>query len=112
MKKILFLLTLVFTLAACGKDDETTTTPVACFTFTSPETTVFVRDEIQFNKCSTGAESFNWDFGDGSTSTEKNPTHVFGESKQFEVVLVAYGKGDHPKSDTTMLPITVWKKAK
>jgi PKD repeat protein len=112
MKKILFLLSLLLMTAGCGKDDESTTTPVACFTFTSPETTVFVGDLVEFNNCSTDADSYSWDFGDGSTSTEKNPTHSFDESKQFDVVLVAHGKGDQPKTDTTMLPITVWKKAK
>ena len=112
MKKVLFLLTVILFFAGCGKDDETTTTPVACFTFTSPETTVYVGDLLQFNNCSTGAESYNWDFGDGSTSTEENPSHSFDNSKEYEVVLVAHGKGDPAKTDTMMLPITVWKKAK
>jgi len=33
--------------------------------------------------------SRTWDFGDGSTSTEQNPTHTFASDKGFEVSLTA-----------------------
>lgn len=32
---------------------------------------------LNFNNASVGADSFNWDFGDGTTSGSENPTHSF-----------------------------------
>lgn len=34
-----------------------------------------------------GIESFAWDFGDGSTSTDANPTHIFTEIGEYIVTL-------------------------
>ncbi|PZX48962.1 PKD domain-containing protein [Algoriphagus chordae] len=48
----------------------------------------FPEDEFQFIDLSpNGAESWNWDFGDGAVSTEKNPTHIYGKKGEFDVVL-------------------------
>ncbi|GAB4578210.1 MAG: hypothetical protein Fur0022_09440 [Anaerolineales bacterium] len=59
--------------------------PVAQFTSSSPdmlgETTVFANTSV-------GTElAFGWDFGDGRTSPEENPTHVFESSGTFTVTL-------------------------
>ncbi|MBI2269550.1 MAG: PKD domain-containing protein [Bacteroidetes bacterium] len=40
-------------------------------------TTVCVGNETQFTDNSADATQWFWDFGDGTTSTEKNPKHVF-----------------------------------
>ena len=45
--------------------------------------------EVQFYNNSTGANSYVWNFGDGSTSVEINPTHVFLENNIFTVTLIA-----------------------
>lgn len=37
-------------------------------------------DTVQFTDLSTMAESWFWDFGDGNSSTQQNPTHVFSSS--------------------------------
>ncbi len=48
----------------------------------------FPDDIFQFTDSSSeDAQSWSWDFGDGATSTEKNPTHVYGEKGDFDVVL-------------------------
>ncbi|MEB2781842.1 PKD domain-containing protein [Algoriphagus sp. C2-6-M1] len=48
----------------------------------------FPDDVFQFTDMSSeDAESWNWDFGDGSVSTEKNPTHVYGKKGDFDVTL-------------------------
>jgi hypothetical protein len=40
-----------------------------------------------FTNTSTYGTSFLWNFGDGNTSTEENPTHTYTDSGEFEVSL-------------------------
>lgn len=42
-----------------------------------------------FTNSSTNATSYEWDFGDGSTSTEESPTHVYATHKIYTVKLTA-----------------------
>lgn len=41
---------------------------------------------------STAAESYLWDFGDGTTSTEENPTHVYAQEGFYIVTLTVTGE--------------------
>lgn len=43
--------------------------------------------EYTFANASIGAASFEWDFGDGNTSTEKSPTHTYASTGVYNVVL-------------------------
>ncbi len=44
---------------------------------------------VDFINRSLNASSYLWNFGDGETSSEANPTHLFNETKIFNVCLVA-----------------------
>ncbi|MEZ4917474.1 MAG: PKD domain-containing protein [Saprospiraceae bacterium] len=68
------------------------------------EQTLYIRDyssadftsvvnglEVDFTSTSTGAESYLWDFGDGNTSTEPNPTHTYASPGMYNVNLVIVG---------------------
>lgn len=63
--------------------------------------------EVEFTDTSftTGEiTAWNWDFDDGDTSTEQNPTHTFEEPGEYEVVLsITTTTGD----DNYMMVITV-----
>jgi gliding motility-associated-like protein len=49
-----------------------------------------ISEEIAFTNQSTGATSYMWNFGDGSsTSTTTDPTHAFGSSGSYSVTLIA-----------------------
>ncbi len=59
-----------------------------------------------FTNTSTGATSFNWDPGDGTTnSTATDPTHTYWASGTFNVQLIATSANGC--SDTITLPVTV-----
>ncbi len=45
--------------------------------------------EYVFTNSSTGAVSYEWDFGDGNTSTEESPTHIYAEANIYTVSLKA-----------------------
>ncbi|MBD3285580.1 PKD domain-containing protein [candidate division WOR-3 bacterium] len=58
--------------------------------------------EVSFTDESTGdPTSWSWDFGDGSTSTEQNPTHTFADTGSFDVTLVCSNEND---ADTLTMP--------
>ena len=65
---------------------------------------------VQFQNVSTGAQSYEWQFGDGLTSFEENPEHTFYNSGvndlNYEVLLIAesyYGCLDSAYFDVTVL---------
>jgi len=45
--------------------------------------------KVTFYNYSVNADSYVWDFGDGSTSTEENPSHYYADEGQYSVVLTA-----------------------
>ncbi len=45
--------------------------------------------EVNFVNSSTSADSYSWDFGDGNTSTEIDPTHVYTQGGNYDVMLIA-----------------------
>jgi hypothetical protein len=55
---------------------------------------------VAFQDQSTGgAQSWKWDFGDGSTSTEQNPIHQYKEGKDYTVVLEIDGPKGHARRE-------------
>lgn len=59
---------------------------IADFSF-SPTTTT-ADDSIRFKNLSTNSVSWSWDFGDNTTSSLKNPTHLFNDAGTFGVILI------------------------
>ena len=43
-----------------------------------------------FTNNSLGGLNFSWDFGDGTTSTEDNPTHLYNKAGTYIVKLSAF----------------------
>jgi len=64
--------------------------------------------EVEFLNFTSGAANFRWDFGDGTVSTERNPTHIYNELGEFEVVLIAQGNDDCVEPDTLELLVEVF----
>lgn len=93
---------------ACNQIDSTQFTitvhdiPVAAFTFSPlpPQENTFT----DFTNQSTGATSYFWNFGDGDTSIEVNPRHLFNATGTFNVCLIAIS--DAGCSDTVCAPVS------
>ena len=64
--------------------------PVADFTATQSQSDIFT---WSFTNNSSGAISYNWDFGDGNGSSEANPSHTYTGAGQFAVILTATAAG-------------------
>jgi len=102
---LLLVTVLLLSTTACDKDDddmpEPQVTPVAAF---SVEANADNGLEITFTNDSQNASSYEWDFGDGNTSTEENPTHTYEEAGTFTVALTA---SNATESSKTSQEITV-----
>lgn len=77
----------LLTLVSCKKEEEPQTeNPVASFQYAISNTNFL---EVVFTNFSKNATTYTWNFGDGQTSTEKDPTHVYAASGTFTVLLTA-----------------------
>lgn len=59
--------------------------PVVSFTYTKPDTSKFL--EYQFTSTMENAKDILWQFGDDSTSVEKNPFHKYVYEGEYNVLL-------------------------
>ena len=85
MKKIFYLtLVLPLILVSCAKDPEAD--------FFIEIDKAKVGSEVFFHNTSHNAETYEWDFGDGYISTDKNPVYKYKLTGTYEVVLTAYSK--------------------
>lgn len=73
--------------------------------FTMPVQKFVAPAIVAFTNSSTNAESYEWNFGDGATSTEANPTHRYIHSGNYIVVLKAR-KGDKTITTQQMIQVT------
>ena len=87
------------------------------FTSTAPLNAAFTPDKtsgvfpltVQFNDRSTGSPtSWSWDFGDGSTSSDQSPSHIYTAAGQYNVALTI---SDGTNSDTTTKNNIIWATA-
>jgi len=82
-------------------EDPVIPPPVAVFT--PNQTQVNVSSPVQFSNQSTGQiTGYVWDFGDGQTSIDKNPIHVFTNAGTFTVKLTAIGPGGQNATQTNI----------
>lgn len=70
--------------------------------FASPDLYSCAPSIVQFNDSSIDTDSYLWDFGDSSTSTNANPTHIYNTPGIYTVTLIA--STDVGCSDTLTIP--------
>ena len=78
------------------------TPPVANF---EDNDTVICPGELDFINLSLNATDWFWDFGDGESSTEENPTHEFQDTGYFDIRLITLNNGC---SDTLEVPNMIY----
>ncbi|WP_345006709.1 glycerophosphodiester phosphodiesterase family protein [Snuella lapsa] len=91
--KFISIISFLLIVSSCSKDDAVdkggAQNTFAAFSIS--EDMSFVGETIQFTNESTGLESdssFEWDFGDNTSSTLKSPTHTYSELGDYIVKLI------------------------
>ena len=79
------------------------TNPIAQFTKNAISVSAMI-DTVFFYNSSINSTSWFWNFGDGNSSTNKNPMNIYASSGIYTVSLVAY---NNACSDTTSQIVTV-----
>ncbi|MFT6147647.1 MAG: peptidyl-prolyl cis-trans isomerase B (cyclophilin B) [Saprospiraceae bacterium] len=92
MKKTTFLLLLTLTVIFTACKEKSTSD----FNFEIP--TGEAPADITFQNTSENADTYFWDFGDGTSSIETSPTHKYNFSGTYNVTLVSYKEGQELKS--------------
>ena len=64
-------------------------------------------EPIYFFDDSIGAQGWSWDFGDGTTSHDRNPVHTYATEGVYNVTLTIYGGGG--KTDTCTKRVAVYE---
>ena len=78
-----FLFSVILIMSSCSSD-ESANVSVA---FSSDKEACLVPCTINFTNETKDATSYSWDFGDGNTSTQKNPSHTFTTEGTYTVEL-------------------------
>jgi gliding motility-associated-like protein len=79
--------------------------PVPVASFTISDSSGCAPLTVTFTDASQYATSYLWDFGDGGSSTQPDPTYTFASAGTFLVTLTAVGPGGQ---NTVTVPVTVY----
>jgi PKD repeat protein len=74
-------------ISSCTKDATTSKTTMD-FSYEYVDSFKYVPCKVSFTITNPKSISYEWDFGDGQSSVEQNPVHVFEESGTFTVKLI------------------------
>jgi len=102
-RTVLIILTTIFAIAmftSCQKEPATS--------FTASKTSVVTGEIITFTNSTVDGITFEWNFGDETTSTLENPTHSYENAGTYNVQLTAFSKNGK-KSSSSTIAITVTK---
>ncbi len=90
MEKLKFIIPiLLLALSSCINTTPRYNDVNACFVVTGD--IHYVNETVSFVDCSQYAEEYEWNFGDGTTSNQRSPVHVYTMPGTYQVSLTAYG---------------------
>ena len=107
---LLLLAAFCFTFTSCGDEEDPGTTgggggetnPIASFQFDIDDSDWRV---VSFTNASQNATDYAWDFGDGGTSTEFEPTYTYSVGGTYDVSLTA-SDGTNSRTFTNSITVT------
>ncbi|MFW5805858.1 MAG: PKD domain-containing protein [Bacteroidales bacterium] len=99
------MLSFVYLFSSCKKDEPEPQAkdPVSSFEYEISQENY---REVSFENLSQNATSYSWDFGDGETSVDENPTHTYAEAGDYTVELIAFNDDGETNSKNQDITIT------
>jgi gliding motility-associated-like protein len=96
----------------CNKSDTSayftiTVYPLPTADFTWAPNPPVENTKTVFTNLSVGATRYVWDFGDGTTSTDVNPVHLYNKTDTFRVKLTAFNDADCADDTLHLVPIII-----
>ncbi|MBL0339855.1 MAG: PKD domain-containing protein [Bacteroidetes bacterium] len=95
----------------CGQYEEYTafidSVPNMNVSFTANSTNLCINSVVNFTNTTVNAVNYFWDFGDGNTSTQMNPSHAYTAAGIYSIKLVACNSNGDCDSLTKVNYITV-----
>lgn len=94
-----------------GCTDDTTVTayihgyPFANAALIHSPTQVLIEETVSFQNQSTNSTNWQWDFGDGITSTDQHPTHIYEDVGNYIVTLIAINENGCHDTTTYLLVV-------
>lgn len=98
-KQLLYILLLLCAASACKKDDVKPA-PVVVYTIEVDG------NKVTFNNTTTGATSWKWDFGDGTTATDQSPVHTYKGKGKYVPTLYATSEDGVTAEGSTVIRIS------
>ncbi|MEM7038873.1 MAG: PKD domain-containing protein, partial [Bacteroidota bacterium] len=93
--------------SACGRTPVTVTVSSIIAGIGQSATTVTAGQSVSFTDQTTPGPtvSWNWDFGDGNSSTQQNPTHMYGAPGNYTVTLITTDNNGCSDTATTTVEV-------
>ncbi len=97
---------ILYLCSSCNEDDivQEPQLPVSNFTYSGDQDSngklSLIPVTIAFQNISEFTDSVHWDFGDGETSKEENPQHIYTENGSYTVSLIAMNTDGSDTSNT------------
>ncbi len=94
----LLISALLILLTGCEKQPKSS--------FSMDKNKPMTKDVIKFSNTTENGESYEWDFGDGEKSSDKEPSHTYNKRGEYSIKMIAKSKSGK-KADTTSQKIKV-----
>lgn len=101
--RLVGIFSLFILVMGCNNEDPLLPLPEVNFE-TDPEI-IEVGRPVKFQNLTTNASSFQWNFGDGQTSTQMSPTITYEEAGSFTVKLVAFTEDNQSDSISRQIDV-------
>ncbi len=64
---------------------------------------VKLTEQVEFTDESIGADNVSWEFGDGNTSSERNPIHNYTDNGEYTVTFIAFNDFGQSSTQQTII---------
>ena len=99
---LIFIAIATFILSSCSKEEIRPTFPLSAEIFHSVDDM-----QVAFTALTHSATSWLWDFGDGNTSAEQNPVHVYDDGGYYIATLTASDNSGNTEVSEVKLAIAL-----